>query len=80
MAGKLKQLVSSRANYRGQVNQIYAEAGNFVVKSASERETILSKLKRLRNELDNLDPVIRDLKWESNSSEEDKAISENNRD
>lgn len=69
MSRKLPQLISSRGNYRGQVNGIYREIGSFSSKTNPEREAIASKLKRLQTELNALDPTIRDLKWEKSENE-----------
>ena len=66
----MKQYISSRANYRGQINKVHADISNFGNKTISEKEALTSKLKRLQNELDKLDPLIKDLKWESNSVDE----------
>lgn len=74
---KLKFLVSSRANYRGQVNTIYKEKDNFLQYSSEERESATQKLKRLKEELQNLNSEIGLLKWEENSSDEHIAEAEN---
>ena len=65
MSSNVKQLVSSRSNYRGQVTKIHSELANFSSKTESERNTLITKLKRLEIELDSLDREIRDLKWAS---------------
>ena len=62
MSGKIKQLINSRGNYRGQVNTIHKEKGNFIQKSVEDRECISRKLERLQDELNKLDVLIRDLK------------------
>ena len=79
MTGNVKQLISSRANYRGQANKIYAEISNFTSKTDLERNALTSKLNRLQLELDKLDTEIRTLKWASNIRDEDLATSENNK-
>ena len=79
MTGNLKQLISSRANYRGQVNRIFGDISNFSGKTATERNALTSKLNRLQAELDKLDLEIRDLKWAANFLDEDLATSENNK-
>jgi len=78
MSGKLSRLVSSRGNYRGQVNRIYDDLSSLPNKTKQDRDILSAKLKRLQKELNNLDPDIRDLKWEINQTDEAKAISENN--
>ena len=75
----LRLLVHSRGNYRGQVNKIYKDKNKFSEKNSEEKETLIKKLTRLQSELGKLDPTIRDLKWESNSEDEAKAILENNK-
>ena len=73
MTPNLNQHISSRANYRGQVNRFHRDIQNFSLLTTQEREVISTKLKRLQNELDRLDQVIQDLKWEENKSDETKA-------
>ena len=76
----LKQLISSRGNYRGQVNNIHKEKDKFSEKNNEEKERLIKKLNRLQDELGKLDSIIRDLKWEENLLEnEAKALRENDK-
>ena len=62
MSRSLSFLVSSRGNYRGQINRIYSKLADLATKSAQERNVLSSKLQRIKDELSKLDPQIRDLK------------------
>ena len=77
MSRSLSFLVSSRGNYRGQINRIYSELADLATKSAQERNVLSSKLQRIKGELFKLDPQIRDLKWIDNLEDETKAQQEN---
>lgn len=79
MSGNLKHLISSRGNYRGQVTKIHRDKDNLPLKTREERECISKKLNRLQEELDKLDNIIRELKWEDNSSVEATALAENDK-
>ena len=79
MSGNLKHLISSRGNYRGQVTRIHRDKDSLSSKTREERECISKKLNRLQKELDKLDSIIRELKWEENSSMEATALKENDR-
>ena len=76
MAGNLSQLISSRGNYRGQVNRIYNDLTYLDSKSPKEKSILSSKLKRIQGELVRLDDTIRDLKWKENGQDEVKATRE----
>ena len=77
MSSKLKFLVSSRGNYRGQVNTIFNEISNFRNKPSSDRIVLKTKVDKLQNELNKLDSHIQELKWEENEDDEMKARAEN---
>ena len=79
MAGKLSQLISSRANFRRQLSRIHNDVSNLPSKSPKEKELVTAKLKRIQTELERLDPQIREPKWEANLSDEVKAEVENNK-
>ena len=74
----LTHLVYSRGNYRGQVNSIYNDKASFSEKNSEEKERLVKKLNRLQDELNKLDSIIREMKWEKNADDEGKAISEKN--
>ncbi|XP_068245414.1 uncharacterized protein [Palaemon carinicauda] len=79
MSHKLKYHISSRGNFRGQVNIIFNDISSLSGKSEDERKILEIKLNRVKDELSRLDVIIRDLKWEDNASDEAKAVAENER-
>ena len=48
MSSRLKFLISSRANYRGQINTIYSDSSNIGGKSASDRVVLKTKIDNSR--------------------------------
>ena len=77
MAGDLKRLVSTRGNYRGQVNTLYSDLSKFKDFDVLKRANVSSKLSRLKDELGKLDQQICELKWKVNDKVESKAEQEN---
>lgn len=77
MAGNLKQLISTRGNYRGQVNVIYNDKQNFSGYDLLKITNLVTNLQRLQRELSELNPKIRDLKWNLNAEDESNAEHEN---
>ena len=77
MAGDLKRLISTRGNYRGQVNTLYSDLSKFKDFDVLKRANVSSKLSRLKDELGKLDPQICELKWKVNDKDESKAEQEN---
>ena len=69
MSQKLKRLVSTRANYRGQVTTLYNDFGNFRDYDPLKRTNITSKLTKLREDLEKLNSEIVELNWNENEDD-----------